>query len=64
MSLLFLVLQNQNAPRNLVLLSRSFGKEGQQIKLAHDLDTLIYALILHRSTPFHEVLLLNCRQDL
>ena len=64
MSLLFLSLQNQNAPHNLVLLGRSFGKEGQQIKLAHDLDTLVYVLILHRSTPSHEVLLSNCRQDL
>ena len=64
MSLLFLILQNQNVPHNLVSLSRSFGKEGQQIKLAHDLDTLIYVLILHRSIPSHEVLLLNCHQDL
>jgi len=64
MSLLFLILQNQNVPHILVLPSRSFGKEGQQIKLAHDLDTLTYVLILHRSTPSHEVLLSNCRQDL
>ena len=64
MSLLFLILQNQNVPHNPVLLSRSFGKVGQQIKLAHDLDTLTYALILHKSTPSHEVLLSNCHQDL
>lgn len=64
MSLLFLILQNQNVLHNLVLLSHSFGKEDQQIKLVHDLDTPIYVLILHRSTPFHVVLLSNCRQDL